>query len=358
MAAKRVVIVSGSLLALLLFALFGLMFTVNALLLPVDANASDQTVLVEIPSGANTAQIASILKEAGIIHNSLLFRFYTRWYGLDERFIAGRYQLNPAMSLEGVAALIVSGEVYRETNWFTIPEGFTAEQIAARLSEQGLVDEALFLELASRPSATIAAGFAFLQEIDSDQVKYLLEGYLFPDTYEIPAGATEEEIVFLMLKQMDTVFTDQYKQRAQELGMSMHQVLTLASIIEREGRVEQERPLIAGVFHNRLAMNHPLESCATIQYILGEVKPVLLYEDLRIPSPYNTYQNPGLPPGPIAAPGAASIHAALYPEETDYFFFVYKEDSSGEHYFSRTLSEHEAYARRARQNRANGGSGS
>ena len=154
-----------------------------------------------------------------------------------------------------------------------------------------------------------------------------------------------------MLRRLETVYTEAYRQRAQELGLSMHQVLTLASIVEREGRVDWERPLIAGVFHNRLAANYPLQSCATVQYVLGEVKEVLLNEDLETPSPYNTYLHAGLPPGPIAAPGEASIRSALYPENTEYFYFVYKEDGSGEHYFSRTLSEHNANTERARRNR-------
>ena len=352
MAAKRtIVIISGTVLVLLLLGALGLASVYRSMLLPVDAGAAEKTVTVEIPAGAGTGEIASILKENGIIRNTWFFRLYSRWHGLDRNFIAGSYHLSPSMGLEEVVELICSGDVYRETEWFTIPEGFTIEQIAERLGSSGLVDEARFLDLSRQPSPDLMERFPFLQAIDDSNIEYVLEGYLFPDTYEIAAGASEEEIIALMLRRLETVYTEAYRQRAHELGLSMHQALTLASIVEREGRVDRERPLIAGVFHNRLAVNHPLQSCATVQYVLGEVKEVLLNEDLEIPSPYNTYLHAGLPPGPIAAPGEASIRAALYPEKTEYFYFVYKEDGSGEHYFARTLSEHNANTERARQNR-------
>lgn len=351
MTAKRIKVVSGSVLALLIMGVLGLMFTINAMLTPVDSETPDQIVTVEIPAGASTEKIAAILKDSGVIHNALFFRLYARYNGLDRGFIAGSYILSPSMSLEEVTALIASGDVYRETDWVTIPEGFTLEQIAARLSRQEMVDEAYFLDLSRQPPDSITGRFAFLQEVDPRDVDYVLEGYLFPDTYEIPSGASEEVIIAMMLLRMEAVFTDEFKERARELELSMHQVLTLASIVEREGRVDHERAMIAGVFHNRLAINHPLQSCATIQYILGEVKEVLLNRDLEIPSTYNTYQNPGLPPGPIAAPGEASILATLYPENTDFFYFVYKEDGTGEHYFSRTNAGHEANKAIASQNR-------
>ena len=138
--------------------------------------------------------------------------------------------------------------------------------------------------------------------------------------------------------------------RVAEMDRSLHEILTMASIVEREARVDHERPLIAGVFYNRLQIGQRLESCATIQYILGEYKEFLSYQDLEIPSPYNTYQHAGLPPGPIAAAGESSINAALYPEQSDYYYFNYKYDGSGEHFFSKTLQEHNQNVSRAEAN--------
>jgi UPF0755 protein len=142
----------------------------------------------------------------------------------------------------------------------------------------------------------------------------------------------------MMLARFDQIFKEEWRKRADELGMTIGEVVTLASLVEREARVSKDRPLVASVFHNRLKIGMHLESCATVQYALGEVKEVLLFEDLETESPYNTYLHGGLPPGPIAAPGADSLQAALYPEKTNYLYFVAKKD--GSHYFSKTLAEH------------------
>jgi len=194
--------------------------------------------------------------------------------------------------------------------------------------------------------------FPFLEAIP-DKTKYRLEGYLFPDTYEISDEATASELISIMLDGSAKVLEGDFQDKLDEKGLSLHEALTLASIVEREARVDKERPLIAAVFHNRLdneAMQL-LQSCATVQYALGEVKPVLTYDDLEVDSPYNTYLNPGLPPGPIGSPGFRSIEATLYPAEVDYLYFVFKEDGTGTHYFSETLQEHNAYKRKVQSER-------
>jgi len=165
-----------------------------------------------------------------------------------------------------------------------------------------------------------------------------LEGFLFPDTYQFEADATAEEIINVMLKRFGEVYNEEYRRRAQELGLSTLEVVTMASIVEKEAKLDEERAVIAGVFYNRLKKNWKLESCATVQYLLGEPKAELSYKDLEIDSPYNTYKYYGLPPGPIASPGKASLEAALYPEEVDYLFF--RANPDGSHTFSRTLAEH------------------
>ena len=255
------------------------------------------------------------------------------------------------MNLAEIVGIIQSGEIYRETIWFTIPEGFKVEEIAAKLAEEELADEEKFLYLASNPSERILSTFPYLLEYDSSDVEYLLEGYLFPDTYEITVESDEEEIILLMLGRLDQVISlPDLAGALQEAEYSLHEILTLASIVEREGQVDHERDLIAGVFYNRLRIGQLLESCATVQYVLGETKEFLTTADTRTPSPYNTYINAGLPPGPIASPGEASIRAALFPEESDFFYFNSKYDGTGEHFFSRTLQEHNANVNKAEQN--------
>lgn len=348
MAARRRMLIAGAILAVLIICAAGTAAAINHLLRPVDATAVGGTVPVEIEPGVGAGQIATILAEKGVIRSALIFRIYARRHQLEQKFMAGSYDLKLSMSLPEIAAKIASGDVDLTTDRITIPEGYTVEQIVGRLAGTGLIDREDFLKEAAQPSMQILEQFSFLQEAAANsQVKYVLEGYLFPDTYEIAAGSSEEEIICLMLRRFGAIFNESLQRRCAELHISLHEALTLASIIEGETRVEHERKLIAGVFHNRLEQNWRLGSCATVQYILPERKENLSDADTQTPSPYNTYMNPGLPPGPVGAPGKASILAALYPENTDYFFFVSKRDGTGEHYFSRTPSEHIRYKDKA-----------
>ncbi len=352
MAVKRRILIPCVVLALLIICAAGAAAGLNRMLRPVDAAAAGEPIRLEIEPGMGARQIAEALAEKGVIRSAAIFRLYARYHRLEQKFMAGAYDLERSMALPEIAAKIASGAVDFETEWFTIPEGFTVKQIAGRLADTGLVDRDHFLDLAASPPPQILEQFSFLQESASNpQVEYVLEGYLFPDTYEIAAGSSEREIITLMLSRFDLLFDETWRQRCTELEMTLHEILSLASIIEREARVDHERKTVSGVFHNRLDRSYPLESCATIQYILGEVKEVLSIADTRVPSPYNTYLNPGLPPGPVGAPGKVSLEAALYPENTEYLYFVYKEDGTGEHYFSRTNAEHERYKGIAAENK-------
>jgi len=321
-----------------------------SLLEPVDPTLVEEYVIVEIPSGAGTEAIAEILEREGLIQNTIAFRYYVRSNNLGHTFMAGTYQLSPAMDVEQIANKLQSGDIYSETTWFTIPEGYTIEQMADRLEDEGLVDGTKFLGLAGNPTESILDAFPELRSVDDSEVDYLLEGYLYPDTYEIYINTTEEEIIKLMLTRMNRVIDEESKARAEQLDLNIHEVLAIASLIEREAAVAHERDRISGVIHNRLEIGQLLQIDATIQYILGETKEFLTYADLEIPSPYNTYKYPGLPPGPIAAPGQPSIEAALYPEDTDYFYYNYKYDDTGEHFFSKTYEEHLENVRRAEEN--------
>ncbi len=348
--AKRFFTAVALLTVIILVAAAAISYLYNDMLKPVNPAAVEQYVFVEIPSGANTEDIAGILEHENLIHNQLIFRIFVRRYNLGQGFIAGKYSLSPAMSLSEIVYIIHSGDVYTETAWFTIPEGYTVEQIATRLDNEGLADNERILDLARNPSEDILEIIPFLMEVDDTDIDYLLEGYLFPDTYEIYSGSGEEDIVKMMLRRLDRIINESSQIRAAELGFSLHEILTIASLVEREAVVDHERSRIAGVIYNRLAIGQMLQIDATIQYILGETKEFLTYGDLEIPSPYNTYQNTGLPPGPIAAPGELSIEAALYPEDTDYFFYNFKYDGTGEHYFSHTYEEHLQNVRLAEEN--------
>ena len=176
---------------------------------------------------------------------------------------------------------------------------------------------------------------------DAQKGKNHLEGYLFPSTYQVAPKADEEQIITTMLNQFDTVFTDEYKARAKKLGYTENQIIIIASIIEKEAQVDEDRPKIASVIYNRLDDGMNLQMCSTVQYILGKAKPVLSVADTKIDSPYNTYIHSGLPKGPICSPGEASIKAALYPAKTDYMYFVVSEKLDGSHNFSKSYSKFE-----------------
>ena len=223
-----------------------------------------------------------------------------------------------------------------------IPEGYTFNQIADKLEKASLISKDKFASVASKEKFD----YKFLKDIPNREKK--LEGYLFPDTYIFDVKAGEKAIIDRMLARFDEIFKPEYYDKAKALGLSVDDVIILASLIEREAKEYEERRLISGVFYNRLKSKDPahkkLQSCATIQYILlnrtGEVKPKLTEADTKIEDPYNTYLHEGLPPGPICCPGKESIEAALEPEATDYYYFVSKGD--GTHEFSKTLSQHQA----------------
>jgi len=315
---------------------------------------------VEIEEGMTSSEIARLLEEQGVIRNAQVFKYYLRFKGEGHRFQAGAYLLRPGMELDDLIAKFNKGDVIPpEMIRFTVPEGWTVEQIAAELAAKGYVDEGTFLELANRPeefAGTRAEGIP-----DDSRIRHRLEGYLFPETYALPAESDEKELIRRMLAELDRKLgqlPEGWEQRMEELGIDFHQLMTIASLIEREVVVDKERPLVAGVIYNRLKSGMNLEIDATVQYALGEQKERLLYEDLEVDSPYNTYANAGIPPGPIASPGIRSIEAALYPEESSYLFYVTKKDGTQEHYFAETFAQHQANIRKSNENQRKSGGAS
>lgn len=318
----------------MLLLLSGCSQIMDSLYEPVDSidNAKNYTLVIE--EGGTVSEVASKLNEEKIISTSLAFKNYMENEGLSGELRTGEFELNSAMSIGEIAAIITEPQEERESVRVTFPEGYEVKDIIARLQENGLAqDEEHFRDvLVNYPFEN-----EFLKDIDRS---HYLEGYLFPDTYDFFVDESDEEIIQRMLDNFESKFTEELQARQEELGMSLNELMTLASIIEREARVDEEFKTISSVFHNRIDISMPLQACSTVQYILGERKPVLSIADTEIDSPYNTYQIPGLPPGPIAQPSMRAIEAALYPDETDYLFFVLKDETMGSHYFARTYEEH------------------
>ncbi|MFC4768212.1 endolytic transglycosylase MltG [Effusibacillus consociatus] len=308
---------------------------------------SGQTVTVEIPKGATSQQIADLLSEKGLIKNSFVFRAVVLWTGQAASLQAGTYAIPQGATIPEILDVITKGKVRVDTVRFTIPEGFTIEQIADILAQKGLVDKRRFLNEAENGTFD----YDFIKEIPQKQgMRHRLEGYLFPETYEVKKGATEREILELMLQQFGKVVTPEMRESFRARGLTLHEAITVASLVEREARVAKERPAIAGVIFNRLQHKPPmlLQIDATIQYVVGQ-KDELLLKDLEVDSPYNTYKREGLPPGPIASPGRDSLHAVASPEKHEYLYYVTKKDGSGEHYFGKTLDEHNRNIARSEQ---------
>ena len=307
---------------------FGCGFAVLNQLQPV-GNSSRFTVL-DIAEGASLSEVAERLRRKNLIKSDWAFVWMGRLAGSDRKIIPGEYELRGGMDPSAILEKIVRGEVIQYT--VTIPEGFSVSQIADVLHEQRLADREEFLRCAGDPVFIQTLSLAVDHRVDN------LEGYLFPDTYQFARHVAPERLIATMVSRFKQTVTEEHRRRALELGLSMHQVVTLASVIEKETARPDERTLISGVFHNRLQKKIPLQSDPTVIYALNAFDGNLRKNDLSIESPYNTYRVVGLPPGPIANPGNAAIHAALHPAPTEYLYFVSRND--GSHEFSETLAEH------------------
>ena len=311
-------LVAGIVVLLLLYAL---------LVLTLPPNFRGEQRQVVIPQGAPFKGVARILDEQGLLRSPTGFYLMARFMGVTGKVQAGEYELSTAMPPLVILHKLVTGDVMKYR--ITIPEGYTIRQIASYLQEEGIIeDQEQFLTKAFSPE--FAAGLG----IEAKGV----EGYLFPDTYLLPKGVSPSDIIKTMVGKFKQVYGPDFEHRAAELGMKDREVVTLASIIEKETGVAEERPLISAVFHNRLKRGIPLCSDPTVIYGIPDFDGNLRKRDLERRTPYNTYLKKGLPPGPIANPGRSSLLAALYPAPVQYLYFVSRND--GSHYFSTTLREH------------------
>ena len=282
--------------------------------------------VVVIPDGSTFQQIAALLERERLIKSRAAFVLIGRSQSADRKIRAGEYELNPAMVPAEILSKLLNGQVVLHP--ITIPEGLTMTQIADLMAQQGVADRDELLRLMKDRALTAALG------IKADN----LEGYLYPDTYKFPKSVKERDVVETMVEHLQQVYGLELELRAQELKMTKHEVLTLASVIEKETASNGEREEISAVFHNRLKKHIPLQSDPTVIYGLPNFDGNIHKKDLSIQSPYNTYRYAGLPPGPIANPGIRSIRAALYPSSSRALYFVSKND--GTHQFSATLMEH------------------
>jgi UPF0755 protein len=292
--------------------------------------------IVEIPLGTPAGRISRMLEEQGLIRSAFIFDIMLKITNRDSQLKAGEYLLNPAMNTMEVIQKLNEGTIV--THRIMIPEGYELKQIAAVLAREGLVDPERFLMLAQNAELVFGEQFPVELPIPS------LEGYLFPDTYHFAKEQSEEAIIRQMVSRFVDVVIPNVDLSLLDDKYTLHEVITLASIVEKEVIYDFERPLVAAVYHNRLNIGMRLQADPTVRYVMTENRSRVLYSDLEIDSPYNTYRYDGLPPGPIASPGLKSIMAVLEPADVDYLYFVAKND--GTHVFSRTFEEHVA-ARRA-----------
>lgn len=287
----------------------------------------------EVKRGENALVVATHLEEARIIRNRFGFLYtLARLKKLDGGIIAGEYYLSPTLSSREIALRITTGQVLSQDIRVTFPEGFTARQMANRLTELDLPGD-VFFSLAMKPQDVWRSEFPFLQSLPPEVG---LEGFLFPDTYRFDRQASAETIIYTMLE----VFKKKaWPLFAEQTTLSAYETLVLASIVETEVRSDQDRALVAGLFLQRLAIGQPLQSDATVKYVLGFSKIQHSFEETRTDSPYNTYIHKGLPPGPIANPGLSSLTATLHPAKNEYLYFL-SDTQTGETVFSKTFEEH------------------
>jgi len=319
---------------------FLIMLVITILLSPVAPESVSRDVPVVIPSQATAGEAAQILKKNELVRNPLAFRLYARWKGMDGKIKAGEYLINNNLSTPEILQALVDGRL--ATQDITVPEGLTTAQVADLLVAKGIVNRENFY------SAVANHDFAyeFIEGLPEGERR--LEGYLFPDTYQIVKGSSEISIINMMLKRFEMEINElDYTKLSVEAGITLHEAVTIASMVEREARIDEERPVIAGVIYNRMNRGMLLQIDATIQYALGTNKAQIYYKDLEIDSTYNTYLNQGLPPGPIAMPGRSSLIAAVSPARTEYLYYVAKED--GTHAFATNFDEHENNKERYQQ---------
>ena len=299
-----------------------------------------EQVTIEIEQGEGIWDIATKLQKEDLINYRIVFFLKARTMGASAKLRYGTFVLQKGSGLEQVINDLVNGGAQKAQVMFTVPEGYTIELIAKKLEKEGICSEQEFLQAVQQDY-----DYWFLDLVPANaEVKYRLQGFLYPETYAISEDMMAEDIVKVMLDQFDKKFTPEMRKRAEEIGKSVYEIVIEASIIERETMKNEEKKTVAGVIENRLEKEMRLEMCPTVLYPITNGiydKNTVTYKDTDVESPYNTYRNKGLPVGPIASPDVLSMEAALYPEEHDYFFYhTDPNKNDGSHIFTTTYQEH------------------
>ncbi|MCX7942136.1 MAG: endolytic transglycosylase MltG [Dictyoglomaceae bacterium] len=317
---------------ILIFSFLFLFLFFSISLIPRNPN-KEEKVEFYLPKGSSALEVGHLLKEKGLISSQFTFWIWCKVLGVEGKLKFGYYELSPHLNILQILNKLSQGDTLRIK--ITIPEGLNLEEISYILASKLNISKEKFIYLSKNPKKMNKIEKYFPENLPSS-----LEGYLFPETYYFPKEIGEEDIILTMI---DTFFKKinyeipNWKEELKKKSLSLNDWVILASIVEKEGKLEEERPLIAGVFINRLKKGYKLQSCATVEYIFNFKKPTLTYEDLKVDSPYNTYIYSGLPPTPISSPSLSSLKAVLYPQG-DYLFFVSKGD--GSHYFTKNYDEH------------------
>lgn len=301
---------------------------------------TDETVTIEVAQGENVWDIAEKLKEEDLIGYEIVFYLKARNTGADGRLRYGTFTFHKESGLGEIIEVLTTGGAQKDSVMFTIPEGYSIEMIAKKLEAENICTAEEFLLAVEQDY-----DYWFVETIpDDEDIKYKLQGFLFPETYAISDDMTAEDIVKVMLNQFDKAFTEDMRARMEELDKDIFTVVIEASIIEREAKVPEERPMMSGVIQNRLEIDMKLQMCPTALYPITDGnydKNFVTIEDTRVDSPYNTYVYAGLPVGPISNPGIKSLEAALYPVEHEYLFYhTNEEKKDGSHIFTKTYQEH------------------
>lgn len=339
----RRVVVIVALVLIMIVAVVGTSgyFYIKSALKPVNPD-SDKDIVVEVPIGSGVSTISQLLEDKGLVKNAKVFKYYVKFKN-ESNFMAGEYHMNPSMSIQEIIDSLKTGKIMQEPVFtMTIPEGRQLKEISAIIAKKTnqkeeeiwkqLNDEAFIKGLMAKYPDLLTT------EIWAKNIKYPLEGYLFPATYSYyEEKPTLEAIISVMLDKTESV-VKAYETEIERDKLTVHQFLTMSSLIEEEATKNVDRKKIASVFYNRIEQGMPLQTDPTVLYALGEHKDRVYYKDLEVDSPYNTYQNVGLPPGPIANAGTVSMEAALHPDDTDYLYFLASKD--GKVYFSKSLNEH------------------
>lgn len=328
----KIIFILG-LLVLLIFCLavgtyFYFWYEVN---IPLTSKTSEQEFIVE--KGMGSKEIAMALKQASLIRNANAFCLYAWLRGFHHNLQAGRYILSPSYDIKKNVAILASGKVEENFVKVTIPEGFTNQQIDTRLLAADFKEK---ISVVSLKVSDFGKEYSFLSGIPTDNS---LQGFFFPDTYFFNQESTRGEVVKKILDNFDKKVTPDLREKINAQGRTLYDILKMASLLEKEVRSAEDKKIVAGIFWQRLTNGQPLESCATIAYILGKDKPRYSFEETRIPSPYNTYLNLGLPPTPINNPGLEAIIAAVYPQASSYNYFL-TDPETGQTIFAKTLKEH------------------